>query len=161
LGLLAAAAAAAVLAGCGYRHVSSAPTVLPPDVRTIAITRLTNKTAQIPIQARLVAKFRDGVEGRGRLEFTDPDTADAEVHLTIKSYGVSSSLTGASEETLKFSARTTISARMVRRLDNSLIWSSGSVSVRESFYGGGEDAARDRALDLAVTRLLNRLYQAF
>jgi hypothetical protein len=150
-------ALAAMVAGCGYRHVSQAEHV----VRTIAVTRVDNPTLITQLGQQLRSTFHDEILLRQSLRFADKGAADAHVRLTIVYYELSSRIEGADDETLKFDVTATLRAKFRRRDDASLIWDSGDVPVTRTFTAAGEEQARDEALAIAMRRLVDSMYEAY
>jgi hypothetical protein len=158
--LLIALLLALALAACGYRHVSDSRTVLPEDVRSLHITNVENVTLRTDLPARLRALFRDEITKRQGLSWAGRETADGLVQLSIDTFDLKTRVEGGDDETLKFDALITLQAVIHDRLDRARLWDSGPMTVTRSFVSA-EDQAVDRALELAVRRMVDRLYEAY
>jgi|GEM_PF-779512 len=160
--LLLVLAAACLLAGCGRYGFTAqeGKLALPEDVHTVYVRSVENPTMLTWLPARLVSTFRDEVTQRHMLEWSTRDAADALVDLEIVRFAISSSLLTKEETTLQYSASVTLNARAYGRADNNLLWQRSS-SWSETFLAANDQVARERALDLAVQRLVDQLTDAY
>ncbi|EPR44769.1 Rare lipoprotein B [Desulfovibrio sp. X2] len=156
------ATALLVLPGCARYGFTpkTAKLALPPDVHTIAIRKVTNPTMYTWLPARAISNYRDEISQRDVLKWTDKEQADAVVDLTIKRFYIHTSLQNKQEETLEYSASVTLYATYYRRTDNSRLW-EGQVSYSEAYTSSDVQSAQERALDEAVRRLVDQLYNAY
>lgn len=154
--------AASLLWGCGRYGFTAkeGQSALPEDVRTIYVRSVENPTMHTWLPARLVSNFRDEITQRHMLEWSTRDAADALVDLEIVRFAISSSLLTKEETTLQYSASVTLNARIYGRADNDLLWQRSS-SWSETFLAANDQVARERALDLAVQRLVDQLTDAY
>ena len=80
--------------------------------------------------------------------------------LQIVLLNIATSLLTKEETTLQYSASVTLNARIYSRADNALLWQRTS-SWSETFLAANDQVARERALDLAVQRLVDQLTDAY
>lgn len=151
----------ALLAGCGYRNTLSGPVALPEDKRKLFFEEVENPTLRTSLDARLRSLIRDELTRRGKVEWVSRDQAEAYFQIEILQFTSTSSVTGAEEQTLRFTTVISLEGGIVSAADRSILWSSGPVSAYESFLSGGRDAAEDRVILLAVERVVDRLGHSF
>jgi outer membrane lipopolysaccharide assembly protein LptE/RlpB len=85
LGVTLAASLAVLAAACGY-HVAGTTSLLPPDVKVIAIPTFTNKTPRFKIEQRMTAAvMREFIERTSFQVTPNPTGADAELEGTVNS----------------------------------------------------------------------------
>lgn len=87
--LLAAAAAASLLSGCGYSLVGTGKGWLPDDIRTVWVPAFINDTPVVGLEQRFTAAVLRELSARGRLKPAAAlDQADAVLSGRISGYSL-------------------------------------------------------------------------
>jgi hypothetical protein len=147
--------------GCGYRPTGDTASRLPPDIRTLAVTSIDNRTLDTDLPQLVNGVFRDEITRRGQLKWAERDTADGLVSLTIVSLSESARLEDADGRTGKIKIGVVVRAKVRSRLNDVQVWDSGNVGFSETSFGGDELDARRAATSLAVRRLVDKLSISF
>lgn len=143
--------------GCGYHFSASAPITLPRGVADIYIQNVENSTLESWIDPYLRTKFRDELTRRAKVNWVDPDKAQAYVNLTVI-YSTDTELSGGQDQTLRSRATVTMETEFRSQVDGSLLWSSGPVTVSETFEEGtSEIVAGERAIEDAIRSIVDGL----
>lgn len=150
-----------MFAACGYHSPSSAPSVIPDDIKTLAVVGVDNPTLDPNLGQDARSRFHDEILRRGRFTFAERDKADALVRLIIPRQTTASRVEDSSGETVKLEFRVWLRAQVTRRVTGEQITDTGDVTAFQTFFGSSDDEARDQALDLTVRRLVDRLATGF
>lgn len=144
--------------GCGYHLSASAPITLPQGVTNIYIQNVVNPSLESWIDPYFRARFQDEFTRRAQVNWTDADSAQAYVNLTIISYDVDAELSGAQDQTLRERVTVIMEAEFRRQVDGALLWSSGPVAAFETFETGtSEVVAGERALENGIRAIADSL----
>ncbi len=161
-GLYALAALLLLTSGCaGYRLGDDAPSVLPSDRRTLAITSVKNPTLRFRLEYRLRSLLRDELTRRNMATWTEPDKAASLMSLRILRFTVTSAVTDEEDKTTKYRVEIRLTAQIRDRESNALFWESGEVEASESFQTADRTTAEQRVLELAVRELADRMGFAY
>ncbi|MFW5721854.1 MAG: hypothetical protein ACOCWT_01015, partial [Desulfohalobiaceae bacterium] len=101
---------------------------------------------------------------RGQVRWVPRDQAQALLRVEIIRFSDGSKILDSEERTIKSEARLTLKGRIFRRADQSLLWSSGTITTRQSYVTGDASArleAGTRAVELAVEQLADALAMGF
>lgn len=151
-----------VLAGCGYTFSGMAPIELPQGQKRLCITRFENPTTEPWLEPSLRAELRDEFTRRGQVKWVNKNEAETLVTIRVIRYSSSSTLKGSDDETVTSAIQLTTAVDMYNAADHTLIWTSETINVSESFRGNsGEPKAREDAVRLTAERIADRLGQAF
>lgn len=155
---------ALIMFGCGYGFKSQGSDALPKEMRTLFIDKVENPTTEAWLGPKLRSLLRDELTRRGWTRWTDRESADGLVTITVHRFTRETTVKNESEDSSKFSASVTLSAT-IRNPDNGQeVWSSGQLSSSESYYLVGqatEETAGQSAADLAIRDLADRLSQGY
>jgi len=153
------------LQGCGYQLSASAPIALPEGMSALYLEGVSNPTTQSWLEPSLRSALRDEFTRRGQVSWVDRQDADGLLKIDILSYTSGTKLENALEETVRSQVVLRLQATISRGSDQTMAWSSGRVSARESFSGAedGPEArdAEQRVVALAVEKLADTLGQEF
>jgi hypothetical protein len=151
-----------LLSACGYGFgPQRADFVLPEDRRALFIIEVDNPTTESWLEPTLRADLRDELTRRGHISWTDRNRATALVRVTIESYSRPRALTGKEETTVYRNASIKVNMRIVDPVDNTAIWSSGSVQAQYPFLQGDEREADETVVKLAVRQLADRMNESY
>lgn len=147
-GLALLAASAALLGGCRY----STADALPPEVRTIAVTRLRNETSVPGLEAEITAAIISGFQCQRRLEVVSlADHPDLILTGAVDSYGRGSIRTDKFGDPVAMSVEVRASVT-VHRADGTDLIGKMSVSSQETEPTSGQvrmTAGRSEAMGRA------------
>jgi hypothetical protein len=161
-GLYVLAALLLLTSGCaGYRLGSDAPSVLPPDRRTLAISSVKNPTLRFRLEYRLRSLLRDELTNRNMAKWTEPDKAASLMSLVIHRFIVTSAVTDEEDKTTKYRVEFRLTAQIRDRESHAIFWESGEVVASESFQTADRGTAEQQALELAVRELADRMGFAY
>ena len=150
------------LTGCGYTFSGTAPIDLPKGKTLLCITRFVNPSTESWLEPALRAEIRDEFTRRGQVAWVSRANAETLVAIKVLKYSDSSTLKASDDETVKSAIQLTLEVEMYDAGDNSLIWSSGTIYASESYRGDSSQSdAQEDAVELAATRVADRLGQAF
>ena len=145
-----------LLSGCGYTF-SGAGTVLPPDVRKIAIPLAENRTVESGLGRLITDALREEFEKYGAVQVVESEKeADAVLNVTIERVTrESATVTSNSQSDLQLDATVQMSATLEKR-NGTVLWSqsdftvskpvgttAGSVVTSSPFFQGGAFDAGD------------------
>ena len=150
--------------GCGYHVSRQAPIVLPEGVTKVFLDRVVDPTTKPWLEPRLRTLLRDEFTRRGQVRWVPRDQAQALLRVEIIRFSDGSMIFDSEERTIKSEARLTLKGRIFRRADQSLLWSSGTITTRQSYVTGDASArleAGTRAVELAVEQLADALAMGF
>lgn len=151
-----------LLAGCGYGFGESGQSVLEPQYRTLAISGVDNPTTLSWLEPRIRKLLRDELTNRGTVTWTDNrKSADALIEIKINKYYRPTAVEGVGDETLRSSAIFVFSATITSNTDDSVIWSSGSISQDWPFFSGQEAEADEEVTRLGIRRLADKMSQNY
>ena len=159
--ILVLATSLALAACAGYRFAADAPVALPKGVQTLAIKRVDIPTMDYWLEPRLRSLVRDEFTRRGALRWVDKGQADALLVIRVIRYTTSAYLWDANEQSVKRTVALLLAADIVNAQDNTQLWTSGDISVTESYYGDDELPAAEEAAQMAVRVLADRLGNGF
>lgn len=121
------------LSGCGYRLIGSG-TVLPPDVKKVAILPVDNQTAETGLSNELTEAIRSNFERFGVIEVVDdPKEADAVLRTkVVKLETRVRSVTGQSDVAVDYDLVMTLSGELKKR-NGQILWRNNNLRASESF----------------------------
>lgn len=163
----------AFLFSCGYNFVGSSPVQMPEDKNDMFLGLVRNPTQEAWLEPYLRANFRDELTRRGGVNWVSENMAQAIFNIDIQQLRTSDGVTRERDKTVKNEVVITMKAEIVSADTGEVIWDSGSVAGRSSYYLGQEDAsiagsqstgsrrAYQEAVDEAITRLADRLGDGF
>lgn len=130
--LTAAIAAAVVFSGCGY-HFASSGDALPPDAKTIYVSRFTNNTRITGVNDELMRYIKDQIALHRRLTLVDsPEAADLELSGRVRiATQVPANFNSALEPT-QYTQSLVVSAALTDLHAKKVIWTSNSISRRST-----------------------------
>lgn len=147
---------ALLLAGCGYTF-SGGGTVLPPDVRKIAIPMAENRTVESGLARLITDSLREEFEKYGAVQVVESEKeADAVLDVVLERVTrESATVTTESQSDLQLDATIQLSATLEKR-NGTVLWSqsgftvskpvgttAGSVVTSSPFFQGGAFNAGD------------------
>ncbi|MFP4071318.1 MAG: LPS assembly lipoprotein LptE [Desulfovibrionales bacterium] len=148
-------------AGCGYHFAGTTPLILPEGVRTLTISRVNNPTILPWIGPELRNSVWDEISRRSEAVLKDSGGAEATLEMDIVRYSASTLLEGRSEQTVKSQVVLVVDGRLVRR-GGGVVWSSGPVTVNETFVSEGQEReAAELAVQKVARRIVDRLDRSF
>ncbi len=165
--------ASSFLFSCGYNFVGASPINLPRNMVNLHIALVQNPTQEAWIEPYVRSQFRDEFSRRGRVEWVSEDQAQGLVHIDIQQFRTSDALTRERDRTVKADVAVTMNVQILSADTGQLIWSSGAVTGRSSYFLAAEDVsmpgssgpeqrrASQEAVDEAVTRVADRLGDGF
>lgn len=158
---------------CGYNFVGGAPISLPQGVQNLYISSVENPTQEAWLESYLRSAFHDEFARRGSVNWVSEDQAQALVNIEIQRFRTADSLTRQRDRTVKADVSITMEVKMLSAETGELIWSSGNITGRGSYFLAAEDVsapgapgpeqrrASEEAVDDAVTRAADRLGDGF
>jgi outer membrane lipopolysaccharide assembly protein LptE/RlpB len=152
------------LTACGYKPAGRSTISMPENLRTLYLEKVTNPSTLPWIEPRLRTALREELTQRGQVKWVSQENAQGLMQVEILSFSVSSKVKGSKGETLRSQVTLELAAKIFRQKDHTLLWSADAFSVQESFETQNESeelSAGQRAIDLAVQRLANKLNQGF
>ena len=150
------------LTGCGYTFSAMAPIDLPRDQTRLCITKFENPSTESWLEPSLRAEIRDEFTRRGQVQWVERNQAETLVTIRVLGYSSSSTLKGSDDETVTSAVQLRVAVDMYNASDHTLIWTSGTIYVSQSFKGSSnEQDAQEDAVSLAAERIADRLGQAF
>ncbi len=156
---------AVAVSGCGYRFSAgpqqSSPMVLGPGFRTMAIQEVENPATLPWLEAELRAMVKEEFAKRGLVTWTSRDKAQVLLKLRVLRYENLAKVRNRRDKTLKKIAEIDMEATVHSAHDNTLLWSSGTLSAYESFVSMDERVAVKRILALLTRELSDRMRHAF
>lgn len=136
------------LLGCGYSF-EGAGSVLPPDVKTVAIPRVENNTTNTFITQVFTEALRERFERYGVLTVVDSvNDADAVLNVRVKSAKRSTRSVSSGTDTALQYDLVLASAGELRKLDGQLLWADPDMRVSKS-YGSTGDTVVTSSADFA------------
>ena len=162
----AVAAAAAVFllltSACGYHFSSASPLVLPRNIQLLYLEEIQDPSTKPQLESRLRTSIRNEFTQRGDVEWVSRNRAEGLLRVIIDSFTSSAKLESAEGETVRSEAILRFRANIFESQEQTLIWESGELSVRESYSDQAEkEQAQIRVMRLAAERLANKLAQRF
>jgi outer membrane lipopolysaccharide assembly protein LptE/RlpB len=166
---LAAALAAAALAGCGYSLLGRGST-LPAEVRVIRFETLSNETSRVGVEQRVSREIARELATRGRFEVSahareaDADLSGAVIQFDL--YPVAFDAAGrATEYQVAITARVSLKALPEERV----LWESPAYTFRDNYklaasaasYADRENEAIDRVAERFAASLVSSLLEGF
>ena len=122
-----------ILSGCGYSFRGSG-SVLPPDVRRIAVPLVENSSPEAGLTLILTEALRDEFERYGAVSIVE-DASDADAILKARIVDVrrqTSSVTSKTDTALQFDT-TLVMAAELRRVTGGLLWQDRAITVSRPF----------------------------
>ena len=119
--------------GCGYRLIGSG-TVLPPDVKKVAILPVDNQTSETGLSNELTESIRSNFERFGVVEVVDdPKEADAVLRTKVVKLDTRvRSVTGSSDVAVDYDLVMTLSGELKKR-NGQVLWRNNNLRASESF----------------------------
>lgn len=163
----------AFLFSCGYNFAGSAPVQMPEDKNDMHLGSVRNPTQEAWLEPYLRANFRDELARRGGVNWVSENQAQAVFNIEIQQLRTSDGVTSERDRTVKNEVVITMKAEIVSEDTGEVLWSSGSVAGKSSYYLGqdgadmagsqapGSRAAYQEAVDEAIVRLADRLGDGF
>jgi len=152
----------AAVTSCGYHMGDQGRGTLPGGISTLYIAEVDNPTLDVALPPMLHSLFRDEISKRDLAGWVAPSQAQGLVRLSVVSLSTSSRVTSTAGITLKYQVVVTVRGTLVRSVDQQQIWDSGPVTGSDSFFRSEEEsAARRRAMELAVHRLVDSMTMVF
>lgn len=124
--------------GCGYQFQGSG-SVLPPDVKTVAIPTVQNNTTESGLALRFTEALRTRFERYGVVKVVE-DARDADAVLNAKITAVNTRVrntTGDTDVSVDLELIMAISAELKRK-GGQVLWRDPSLRVSEPFAGVGD-----------------------
>ena len=158
---------------CGYSFVGLSPINLPQEQSDLYISFVHNPTQEAWLEPYIRSKFRDEFTRRGGARWVSEDQAQTYIHIDIKQLRTSDGVTSQRDKTVKTDVSITVEVKMLSAETGELLWSSGNVTGRSSFFLAVEDSAfpgttgpaqrraSEDAVDQALTRVADRLGDGF
>lgn len=150
------------LSACGYGLASRGPTVLQPDQQKLYLASVQNPSLNSWVGPELRAQLRDEITNRHVAQWTDRKNAQGLVEVVIDGFTLSqTTVTGKSDQSLRYATSISMHMRIVSPLDNSILWESGGLGVSETFFGNNAEGAQKRVVRLAAERMVDRLSENY
>ena len=127
------------LTSCGY-HLQGSGSILPPDIKTVAIPLVENDTTELDLSERMTEALRSSFERYGALKVVEDLGADAVLKVRVTDIDLKTrNVTSAQRDSVPDVAVDqdlvmTISAEL-RRHNGQLLYKNSNLSVSESFGG--------------------------
>ncbi|WP_028575586.1 LPS assembly lipoprotein LptE [Desulfonatronovibrio hydrogenovorans] len=162
-----------LLCSCGYTFVGASPISMPQGKRMLNITHVQNPTQEAWLEPYLRSYFQDEFTRRGNASWVPEDQAQGLVRMEISQFRTADGLTRERDRTVKANVTIVLEAMIFSATNGELIWSSGSITGRSSYFLAAEDTslpgsmgpeqrrASEEAVEQAVTRLADRLGDGF
>ena len=152
-------AAAAVLAGCGYRFAGGGE--FPYGVKKIAVEVLANRTAEAGLENTITNELIYEFNRNGQVQVVEPEKADAVLKgsiekLSVLSVSRSSILTSQAERVYVL-----VNLKLVRP-DGAFLWKGDGIAEDEAYTVSSDkqvtEANRRRAIKNLSPRLAQKVY---
>ncbi len=150
------------LSACGYTLTANnrhAPLVIAPEYRDLFLKSVDNPTLYDTIVAEVHSDLRDEFTRRGSIHWVHEDKATAFLHVKIKNFLTSTSITNSSDQTLKSKASMVLIAWITRKTDGHELW-RGAVSFNENFTDD-ETSAQTDVIKHVCRKLADKLYEKY
>ena len=124
---------AAWLGGCGYALVGRASN-LPPDIKSVYIKPIENKTPRQTVDQILTRAIADEMVKRQRFKLTSSrEGADAELSGAVTGFGANPVTFDQSGRATSYEIALTAQIAFKRISDNKVIWQNNKYTYRESY----------------------------
>lgn len=139
--VLAAAVAAAALAGCGYALVGRGSNI-PEDVQTVYLASFENRTQRPQVEQFLTRALADELTKRGRFEVSSAEAgADARLSGTVVGFGATPVAFDPEGRATEYEISITAAVELRRLADDAVLWSNNRYIYRENYEV--DDSATD------------------
>jgi len=138
-----------ILTGCGYTLAGSG-SVLPEDVKTIAVINVINKTTEPGLGPRFTEELRSRFERYGVVKVVDnPAEADAQLKARITEVSASvRNVTGDTDVEVDNDLALTVSAELVKK-NGQVLWRNPALRITQSVAGTGSTVVTSSSSFLA------------
>ena len=168
LPLLALAAAAASLAGCGYALVGRGNT-LPADIRKVYIKPIENRTGHQRVDQAVTLAIADEMVKRQRFTLTSSrEGADAELSGAVVGFGATPVTFDQAGRATAYELSLTASIVFKRIGEDKVLWQNNNYNFRENFplnasnaFGDLENSAIDQAAKAFAQTMVSDLLEGF
>jgi Lipopolysaccharide-assembly len=124
----AAIVAALMFSGCGY-HFASSGDALPPDARTIYVSRFSNHTRITGVNDQLMRYIKDEIALHRRLAVVDsPETADLELSGVVRFSTQTPANFNSALEPTQYNDSLVVSASLTDLHAKKMIWTANNIS---------------------------------
>ena len=111
-----------LLAGCGY-NLAGTNTSLPPDVHTISVGKIDNRSREFGLEKSLGFAFEREMLRRGLVRVVnDPGAGDAVLSGTIRRFDTYPVSFDANDEALQYEATLVLDLTLRRQKDGQVLW---------------------------------------
>lgn len=111
-----------LLAGCGY-NLAGTNTSLPPDVHTISVGKIDNRSREFGLEKSLGFAFEREILRRGLVRVVnDPGAGDAVLSGTIRRFDTYPVSFDANDEALQYEATLVLDLTLRRQKDGQVLW---------------------------------------
>ena len=119
--------------GCGY-SLAGRGSFLPPDIQTVGIPLLINRTTFFDVEQILTEKIRNEFIGRGKYRIR-PDAAGAEAVLSGEVLGISVYPVGFTDQQLasRYLFTLVMKVAFTDARTNQVLWSNDGLTFREEY----------------------------
>ncbi|MBP7462004.1 MAG: LptE family protein [Candidatus Delongbacteria bacterium] len=141
------------LPGCWYYSTSDS---LPPNLKTIHIRTVENKTAQFDLSEMLTNRITQAFIDNGRLKLiNDPDQADLILQVQVIQYDNKPYTFGQQEEVREYRVTLSLNVTCKNVKENNNLWSRSGLSDFTNYNHQEEN--EDRAIQETVKKLSEEL----
>lgn len=167
--LAAAAALAALAAGCGYK-LAGTGTFLPKDIKTIAVAPFDNKTSRPEIEVRTTEQVARLLSQRGGYKVvTDKAEADAFLEGAITDFHTAPVQFSSEGRATRLETTVVLSASLRDLKSGAILWSQSNLIFRDQYdvqqvdvnYFDLETLALDDLAKGAAQTLVNSITEGF
>jgi hypothetical protein len=131
---------------------------LPPEVRTFAVANFENQTGTSQLPKEITDALRARIRDRLGLRDATEAKANALVRGTVQRYEVDIpvgySANNKQQTTATRSLELRLDIEMIDQVTGKTLWQQKGAVVQEQYQEGGEPAARRRAIDQIVNKLI-------
>ncbi|XPV76780.1 MAG: LPS assembly lipoprotein LptE [Desulfovibrio sp.] len=143
-----------VLMSCsGYKQAGEAPIVLNTDERTLAFGEIDNPTLETWLVPEIRSAMRNELNNRGWVTWKSRNSAKTILEIDIVRYTDNANLKGTNDQTLRYASSITAQARLISRIDKTILWRTPEISESQSWYSGEQSAANTKMVKELVRRI--------
>ena len=157
------------LQGCATEDISYQPArqILPPNIKSIAVRPVVNKTQQFGLEDKLTLRIRDEFLRDGQYRITPEDSADGVVVFTIKRYLLTPTQYDTVLTPTTYKLLLTGDLQFIDRSANTILWTEPNMQGVQTYtaptLAGGitEEQARELVWDVLARDIVTRTVQGF
>jgi len=97
--------------------------------------------------------MRNELNNRGWVTWKSRNSAKTILEIDIVRYTDNANLKGTNDQTLRYASSITAQARLISRIDKTILWRTPEISESQSWYSGEQSAANTKMVKELVRRI--------